>query len=320
VTGVVIGPAGFYGKIPAQPDFIRLHSGAPAVQALASWMEESLETPRGGSRDQGGAGPRDEGGALRFLLRFEEADGALLGALAQSRDRGGRAFPLAVFTQLSGPDVAADFPILPAAAATFLDAVEAWLADARSLPLAELVERARALPLPEARDLAAARSWAEECASPSPARELMELSSGTAGTAGASCSLHAFRAACDAARGKPARTTIAIDCPVARDVDVYAWLELARRSLSWRAPPSFLWRRGARGQLIVALGTAPAAVVAHLLGPASRHPRIWPLLEHGPGAAAVARRALGPSLLAALGRADLTIGELVAAFSRWERS
>ena len=315
MTGVVVGPAGFYGKIPAQPDFIRLHSGAPAVQALASWLEESLETARVGPRNQGGADPRDEGVALRFLLRFEEADRALLGALAQSRDRGGRAFPLAAFTQLSGPDLAADFPILPAAAATFLDAVETWLADARALPLAELVERAWALPLPDAGDLAVARSWAEGHARPSPAREVIALSSGTAG---ASCSFHAFCSACAAARGKPSRTAVALDCPVARDVDVFAWLELARRSLSWRSPPSFLWRRGAPGQLIVALGAAPAAAVAHLLGPATRHPRIWPLLEHGPGAAAVARRVLGPSLLEALGRADLTIGELVAAFSRWE--
>jgi type VI secretion system protein ImpM len=285
-------------------------------------------------------------------LRFTEGDGVLVGALGRSGDRVGRAFPLAVFAQVSGPGVGAAFPVLPAFAGRFLEAVESLLADTRSLPgadarslpgagagsppgagarslplagvsslsLAGVVERVRALPLPGAGEAAAAEAWAGDVASRSPARELLAQVSGADGRQ-AVCVFHAFRTACHAARGRePVRGAAAVDCPVGGEVDVYAWLELARRALGRSFPPSFFWREGASPRLVISLGPPPAAVVAHLLTPGADHPRIRPLLSREPGDAATARRALGPRLVAALDSADVTVGELAAAFSPWDRT
>ena len=276
----------------------------------------------------------------------------LVGALGRSGDRVGRAFPLAVFAQVSGPGVGAAFSVLPAFAGRFLEAVESLLADARSLPgagagsppgagagplpgagarslplasvsslsLAGVVERVRALPLPGAGEAAAAEAWARDVASRSPARELLAQVSGADGRQ-AACVFHAFRTACHAARGRePVRGAAAVDCPVGGEVDVYAWLELARRALGRSFPPSFFWREGASPRLVISLGPPPAAVVAHLLTPGADHPRIRPLLSREPGDAATARRALGPRLVAALDSADVTVGELAAAFSPWDRT
>lgn len=268
----------------------------------------------------------------------------LVGALGRSGDRVGRAFPLAVFAQVSGPGVGAAFSVLPALASRFLGAVESLLADARSVPdagvgslpgagarslplasvsslsLAGVVERVRALPLPGAGEAAAAEAWARDVASRSPARELLAQVSGADGRQ-AACVFHAFRTACHAARGRePVRGAAAVDCPVGGEVDVYAWLELARRALGRSFPPSFFWREGASPRLVISLGPPPAAVVAHLLTPGADHPRIRPLLSREPGDAATARRALGPRLVAALDSADVTVGELAAAFSPWDRT
>ncbi len=257
---------------------------------------------------------------MRFLLRFGEGDGVLLGALGRSGDRVGRTFPLAIFAQVSGPGVGAAFPVLPAVAGHFLGAVESLLAEARSLPLASVIERVRALPLPGPGDAAAAEAWAQDVASRSPARELLAQVSGADGRQ-AACAFHGFRTACHSARGRePVRGATALDCPVGGEGDVYAWLELARRALGRPFPPSIFWREGSSPRLVISLGPPPAAVVAHLLTPGADHPRIRPLLLGEPGDAATARRALGPRLVAAIDGADVTVGELAAAFSPWDRT
>ncbi len=336
------GAAGFYGKIPAQADFVRQHGGGPAVQALAAWLEESLVASAAGVRAGAGArsvdgvrggdgahvtngtragdGARGADAAVRFLLRFTEGDGVLVGALGPSGDRVGRKFPLAVFAQVSEPGIGDAFPMLPSFAGRFLGAVESLLAEACSLPLASVVEGVRALPLPGAGEAAAAEAWAQDVASRSPARELLAQVSGADGRQ-AVCAFHGFRTACHSARGRePVRGATAVDCPVGGEVDVYAWLELARRALGRPFPPSFFWREGASPRLVISLGPPPAAVVAHLLTPGADHPRIRPLLLGEPGDAATARRALGPRLVAALDQVDVTVGELAAAFSPWDRT
>jgi type VI secretion system protein ImpM len=306
VSDVTLGAPGLFGKIPAQPDFVRLHGGEPLVQALALFLEEAVETSRGAVAA--------EGPPVRFLLRFPLTRGALVGAIAPSTDRVGRRFPLAVFATIAGPGLALRFPLLPIALRGFLAAAEEVLAASRGLPLAEVQDRVRALGPQAAADLAASEPFAA-AASGAPARGLLDLLG--EGGAQAPYAMHAFRTACQPVRGRePAKGGVALDCPVADDAHVHAWLELTRRHLAWPEPPSFLWREGAAPRLLVALGPPPAAAAGRLLGATADHPKIWPLTTRQPDAVAAACRALGPELTAALERPGATLGDLVSSFSR----
>jgi type VI secretion system protein ImpM len=302
---VIVGAAGFYGKIPAEADFVRSRSGSPVAESLASWLEDSLEV----------GGARADGSAARFVLRFAGEEAVFLGALAQSVDKVGRAFPLAVFAAASGSGLGSAFPLLPRAARAFLDGAEELLRKARSLSLAGFTEGARSLSPPSPGELAGARAWASGPASAWKAGDLLARASG-GDPARAPCAWHAFRTACASARGRePLRGAVALDCPVGNEADVYAWLELARRALGWRSAPSFLWREGATRRLVLAFGPPPAAVIGHLLGPGIDHPRIWRVGNAEPGDVASARKALGTRILGTHAQPGLTVGDLVSALS-----
>ncbi len=290
------GPAGAFGKIPAQGDFLRVSAGEGL--ALARWLEEGSEAAyRAGARL--GAEP------VRFLHR--EGRRAMLGVLAGSADKVGRAFPLAVFAPLE-PAALEQAPLLHVASRAFFAAAEALLADAARLAPADVPARLRALPAVSADDLAAASAWATGALREGAAPLLARL-----GGAGMPLyAAHAFRSGCRPARGKePERAAAVLDCPAASDADVHAWLELARRSLGWA--PSFLW---AGSRLLVSVGPPPPAALAALASPSRDNARIWPLTTTTVAAVEAARKALGPALAATLEDPALTIGELVASLSR----
>jgi len=290
------GPAGIFGKIPAQGDFLRVNAGE--ALALARWLEEGSEAAyRAGAR----LGPEP----VRFLHR--EGGRAMLGVLAGSADKVGRAFPLAVFAPLE-PAALEQAPLLPVAARGLFAAAEALLADAARLAPADLAARLRALPPVSGDDLAAAGAWATGALREGAAPLLARL-----GGAGMPLyAAHAFRSACRPARGKePERAAAVLDCPAGSDAEVHAWLELARRSLAWA--PGFLW---AAPRLLVSVGAPPPAALAALAAPSRDNPRIWPLSTTAASAVEAARKALGPALVATLEDPAVTIGELVASLSR----
>jgi hypothetical protein len=103
---------------------------------------------------------------------------------------------------------------------------------------------------------------------------------------------------------------VVLDCPLEGEADLWAWLELARRLLDWRAAPPFFWRDGSPGRLLLSLGSPPAALVTSLGEPRRDGTRVWPLAGAQASAVASARRTLGEARAAALDRADATIADL----------
>jgi len=297
--------AGLYGKIPSQADFVRLRAADGPALALVLWLEEGSEAAK-----RAGAPCGSE--PVRFLFRPPGAARALAGVLVGSGDKVGRAFPLALFTQVEGSDLASTFPALPRAAAGFLDAAAALAREAAGLPAAELSARVEGLPLPGAADVAAGAEEQRALAAGESGRDLLARLFGEAEGGQRLYALHCFRTACQAVRGgEPARAVAVLDCPVRSGLDRWAWLELARRGLGWEAPPSFFWSEGPGSRLLLSLGPVPASVFGALWRPGASDGRIWPLVTDKPAALATAERALGESVVGALDRHNLSVSDLL---------
>jgi type VI secretion system ImpM family protein len=301
------GPIGLFGKIPAQADFYRQNVADPAAQALVAWLQDAVEPVYRARLDLPGA-------PVRFLFRVPEAPNALVGVLAAGVDKVGRSFPLCAFVPVAARDLAATYPALPAAARPFGDAAAALLAEAKGLDGAGLAARARDLPLPSARDLAAAEDASRRDAGAARVADLVARLFGDLPAGAAAYALGTFEAAVKPVRGRePSRAQVALDCPAGNDVDRWAWLDLARRALGWAVPPPFFWTDGAPGRLLVSLGGPPSGLLAHLCDPARPGSKIWPLRTAQAGAIETARRTLTPAALRALDAADASVEALVAA-------
>jgi type VI secretion system protein ImpM len=120
---------GFFGKIPAQGDFVRANVGDPLVQRFTRWLEEASEACHK-TRAQV---PRQP---VRFLFRAAGEARALLGALRGSQDRVGRQFPLAAFAPVAGRLVEKGFPAAPLAYAGLLSALSDAIAEDPPSPAA----------------------------------------------------------------------------------------------------------------------------------------------------------------------------------------
>jgi type VI secretion system protein ImpM len=294
---------GLYGKIPAQADFVRVRAADPVARPFVLWLEEGSEAAK---RAGGPAGAEP----VRFLFRPAGAPSALVGVAAASVDKVGRSFPLAIFSRVEGPELAALFPVVPRAAAGFLEGAAALAAEAARLSGQELAAALERLPLPGAAELDGAAADARVSGAAESARAVLGRLFGDA-PGGPRYALHCFRTACEAVRGRePPRALAVLDCPVRGEVDRWAWLELARRGLAWQATPSFFWWEPPGVRMLLSLGPVPPSVFGTLWRLDAKDARVWPLVTDKPAAIASAERALGPRVLAALDGDGLLLGDL----------
>jgi type VI secretion system protein ImpM len=276
--------------------------GDPLAQKLSTWLAEGVEANHRARTELGPA-------PVTFLYREAGSPRALLGVLRGSRDKVGRAFPLAVFAPAAGPEVEQDFPSVGFVWRAFLDAAAAALA-ADVVSPAELAARVAALPLPGAAELASVEA-ARARAAGAPASGLL-AALGEPGRAAYAFST--FLAACEPARGRePAHAEVVLECPAAGEPHPWAWLELARLALGWRAAPPFLLTSAAPARLYLSLGALPAALLPALGAPPRESRKVWPLETANARAIEAARGALGPARLAALERGGEPLGDLLRA-------
>lgn len=301
------GAVGLFGKIPAQGDFFRAEVSAPTAQALVSWLQEAMEPVYR-------LGLKLSPAPVRFLFRAPPSGDALVGVLAPGSDRVGRSFPLCLFVPVAGPGLEANFAGLPVAYRKFLDDAAALVNGVAGLDGPALVARARALPLPPDDSLERALAGLQQEARGSPARELSQRLFGDLPAGAIAYALATLAAAARPVRARePARATVALDCPAERDLDRFAWLELARVTLGWRAPPPFFWTDGPPGRIVVSLGGPPAALLGHLADPRGAGSKIWPLRTAQPAAIETARRGMASAALQAIEAPGGSVAALIAA-------
>ena len=85
------------------------------------------------------------------------------------------------------------------------------------------------------------------------------------------------------------------------DTELVFWLELARRTLRWPSPPSFMWSQRQYRMLLI-LGTPGPKLLGVLGTPGTFDDQIWPLLADDEEVAARGARLLTPQQREAIER------------------
>lgn len=263
---------GLFGKIPAQGDFIRVNLVDPAAQALDVWCQEGLDAVQ-----RGGTKLLEE--PVYFVFRTAPGRNILVGSMIPSQDKVGRNFPLVLYAVVESAATALRYSAVPVAYSKFLEAGAELLLQAATLSAADLTARLELLPLPTAEDFRVAEEICQRTLVSTSGREMQERLFGDLAAGRQHYAFSTVHTACSQFRGaEPPRTSITLDCPLAVDVDLFAWLELSRRLLSWRhAPPPFFWTEGEAPRLLLSLGPAPPSMLLFLAKRDHVGQRLWPL-------------------------------------------
>jgi type VI secretion system protein ImpM len=282
---------GFLGKLPARPDFVRHHLDERISAQLEQWLEA-------GSQSLLQAKAELPDGFLRFVFSAPGCDSIAIGVLANSRDTVGRSYPLAIFTTLPSAPLPIEYSALPSAYEAFFADATAVLARAGSLELEAMRERVRAILPPTAAALEAAVEHSRALLRHADAPELLAraFDGGLENT-----EFYALFTLCAATTvvraGPPSAPPTVLDCPIGTSTDLTAWLELARRRLTWhRDCPSFIWTSGPSPRLLLALGFAPPQLLCFVVDPGHNGARLWPLTTQKTDAIARAYNLLAPGL------------------------
>jgi len=301
------GPAavGFFGKIPAERDFVRVNAGTFLRAGLDRWFQEGIEQLQR-ERTHLPAEP------AHFLLSPAAGAPAFVGTLAPGEDALGRAFPVVVFAALDSHLVSGGFPLLPIWFASFCEASARLATAAHALAAAQLVAEIETLasefrPVVQASDINT-HLVRSSCS---------DLRTAVGGPPEAAAyALTTLIAACSQSRtpGSPARVLV-LDCPAPTDELRAFWLELVGRHLGATVQiPPFLWTRDS-GRLLVALGPAPSLMLAYLADPDHKGTRRWPLLTSSQTARTGAMEKLSPSQRQVLAAQDASLADVLLVFS-----
>ncbi|OJH38144.1 type VI secretion system-associated protein TagF [Cystobacter ferrugineus] len=265
--------AGLVGKAPCQPDFLRINAASPLAFQLQRWLVEGVEAARAARCEL-------PSGTASFLFTAPKAKNVLLGVFAPSTDGVGRAFPLALFTELPATTAAHRLALLPMVFHPFLTEGAALLDAAASLALPVLTARVDALPFPPSGAFSEAeRLWRGTLARRRGAELLEPLRRPEDPPGGAYYAFHTFRTACAGEQHRQQGTAqVVLECPIAPGLGPSAWLELATRLLHWTSsPPAFIWSGAPEPRLLLCLGAMTPDLFLHLSRTNQGGRRVWPL-------------------------------------------
>ena len=282
---------GLFGKIPAKGDFIRHNVTDDVARSFEQWVQESNDALRGA----GGELPEHP---VRVVFTPPGSAKSVVAALVPSQDQVGRKYPLVLFALLPSADAAAHFSTLPVAYAPFLDAAVALGRQAAQMELDPLRAAADALPRPDGAGLSRARDIAAKTLAHPLADEVHGRLFGGGVDGMHLYAYQTFLTACqDAVKNDPGKAATVLDCPIHVDVDLFVWLELARRVYGFPpAHPSYFWVEDPAPRLLLSLGPAPLNVLQFLAKPDMENQRLWPLTTQREKAVDAARGSLGPAL------------------------
>ncbi|MCA9684667.1 MAG: type VI secretion system-associated protein TagF [Myxococcales bacterium] len=303
-TGGNGGTVGLFGKTPSQRDFVRVNIGTQVVRDFDEWLRESVMTLPSFRAHL----PPEP---LPFLFRAPGGHGFLIGLMRGSADGVGREFPLAVFHHLDGDAHAFNWPGLPRAYAGFMAAANELLDRVDSTDPGHLPWLLEQLPVPDAQavNYAFEQSWLS-LAHISADEILDRLFSRPTGnpegdrwTDDHIYGIGMMLNACYRVAGHPPRAGggISLDCPVTSDPELVFWLELARRVLRWRSPPSFMWSQR-QYRMVLVLGTPGPKLLGVLGTPGTFDEQIWPLIADDEEQVARGARLLTPQQRASIDR------------------
>jgi len=252
------GEVTLLGKVPARADFVRLNHGSALAMAFDQWLEHNLE-------ELLLAGKRSLP-AARFMFTEGDGGGALVGALAPSRDKAGRAFPITLFAA-APPSVLSARPFaVPAASEPLLQAAEGFFDELGGLDYDAIKARMAQFTAPSADDYAtAAEAVSTQLAATGP-EAFAERVFGSAQQAGEQVGVgHALLTVRELGR----RGGRVVECPVVEPIDAAFWLALAHGGGA--AALCYCWTRpdetSVASRLLLSAGRAPNHTLLWLAAP-----------------------------------------------------
>ena len=289
-------PLSLFGKMPSQGDFLRVNMQGAVCAAFEAWLANAVEQARGKLPTL----------PVRFMLTLGDAQERVIGAWVPSVDAVGREFPLAAFHPLPSDLTDAPWSLLPAFYTEYLEAIEGRLMTLRTGDPALLLSAVTAVALPHASAVPAA--WREG---------QVALTQETIGafaarnTTGGDLDGFAYGIfTVQYARSQSAEP-LTLDLVADNEVDLFAWLEIARVLNVQDTAPSLLWSEGDKRALLM-LGAPATLALAFLLDPAHPSQRRWPLSTPRAQARQHAREALAPVVQKAFATDDSLAGLLAA--------
>lgn len=302
---------GVYGKIPTQGDFVRINASDHAAQALDQWVQESLDAVQR-------AGAEFPSEPVFFLHHGPHPQlPATVGALVASQDSVGRTYPLIVFTRIDPTWLPNRFPAVPTGFGMFLLDAARILRDRSRADAALLSTWLRTLRVPGAQEFA---QLDVVCRHVLDRGSVGQFQYRLFGDPRVGMQYYAFKTAldaCDNTRARGARAGITLDCPLTSDMDLFVWLELARRRLYGSGlQPSFVWREGPSPRLLLGVGSAPGAMFRFLARPDDSANTLWPLTTTRADVIEQARQTMAPHHRQALETPDYPLEGLLAVLAR----
>jgi type VI secretion system ImpM family protein len=255
--------AALFGKLPCALDFVRVNHDSAESIALDRWFQAALQRLTARNRNW-------PSGQLAFAFAVD-AEHSVVGLAADSRDRAGRRFPVAVYARVQRPPkLPCGTAALVLASKSFLEGARALLALSAELSPTQLPLRLRRLRAPQTSDVQAA---AEELRSDVATRSLGAFAAGVFAAAPAPTS--SARSALERVRDGRTPAGSLFECfelPVksVRDVAVWAyWLERAHGK-----PSAALWDLPGREGALLAPGPLPERAPLFWTLPAQAYPQL----------------------------------------------
>jgi len=101
--------AGYFGKLPNYPDFVKYNAASQEILNLDKWIQEGILAADKSKKnnfsmsDQPKSGWRDfynSSSPIKFLFPFTRTENIILGIIHPSRDKTGREFPFIIFVNI----------------------------------------------------------------------------------------------------------------------------------------------------------------------------------------------------------------------------
>ncbi len=277
-----------FGKLPERGDFIRVGLASAESSAFETWLGHCVERSRG-------AIPHEP---VRFLLRFDGLP-SLVGTWVKSRDRVGRAFPLAVFRSLDNALDGVPMTTLPAFFASYLAELEASLHVTEGVDVASLLSGAGHVPTPHPSELPMLSGALSQALDELSVPAFCSRVYGQSAPDQLAYALFTLDGALGMARGRSAPPPT-LDCPGHDELDRFFWLSLLHAMSADDTPPlSLIW---SGGRTLIMFGRPSEDALTFLVQPEHNGAQRWPLHTTRSEVATSSLAQIGPSLEAALRR------------------
>jgi type VI secretion system ImpM family protein len=284
----------FYGKIPSQPDFVRINAGAFQQAGWDAWFQE-------GMADLQRRGLPPASAPLCFVLPAGRGR-ICAGALAPSRDALARSFPAILSLEAPAPALGA-LASWRRQQEPFFDEARRLVQQASHLTLPELATRVLEVGMPDLGCPTQPEALADAT--------LAELTQ-RGDLADLAYAMTTAIAACAEARA-PRLTTrpLTLYGQASSEIQRAFWIELIERHLD--QTPSLFWTEE---NFAITLGHPHPAVLACLADPDRPGPCCWPLRTPHQSARAAAIAKLSPAQAHVLGLPGASLLHVLSVFSR----